>query len=858
MKRIIDNINKKRIIVVYSLILSFLFLFLWVHSGNFNIGRTESTVYDYTSWDSLLVKGYEVQDKCFTKEKDGAYIVIPQGDIVDRLSIELMSSDSDGLSARVYFSDSNGDFVTDKSLKKVFKDNNVSYNLPSVPGPFKIKFEGNDNAIQLNKISLYKSEMVLNRHLVIIVLLAFVVVFIAFTLLIDLLDRYSKNDLNYFYLTIVIGLIFFVLINCCTNSYYWNSYFFANPNGAFMDHFSMLFVARGVDPYSANASYPAICFIILKFINNFIPETNQAINSADEIRGNSFALSVFIFAILICILAIFIIIKKINVANASDIKVALMLLTGPMLYVIQRGNILLLAFVFILLYLYFYDSDDKRLRYISYIALAIAASIKIYPAVFGLMTVRKKRYKDAIVLAILGAMVFIIPFFAYDGVASIRGFLHGLAEAGESMTAQGVGYNISLDNIFQTLNLALGIHVPSSSIMLIIVNIVLVVLALRTYKEWHAWFLLATICAWYPVFSFTYVVLMFYPAILVALRDDDSLRKTDYILFGIMLTPLALPYIKRIDEYVVTTNFEMGLSFSTVILNLIIIYWVIRIAIEVFFKKNSIELAKKRVLINRILSILLVVLTVFIFEYSYVRPFDRHYKFAGLGTPNNPYQISSIEDYLYLVEKVNSGETFAGAYFIQTADIQFDGKTSIDPLGWGDEDKRFSGVYNGQGYSVIDFYTLSDDDENMGLFGVLDGQVYNLNIKNCNIAGNIVGGIAYEVTSKGRIENCYVNGIVYGYQAGGIAAINHGTIKNCVSFVNIDATDIYGVSENMDGAVTINNYSNNNKWNGVLNADTIAVINSHVVRMNNALFNPIELCSWTTDQDYFMLVNVKE
>jgi hypothetical protein len=64
----------------------------------------------------------------------------------------------------------------------------------------------------------------------------------------------------------------------------------------------------------------------------------------------------------------------------------------------------------ILIYLRYYNSNSKKLQYMSFFALAMAAGIKIVPAIFGVLLIREKRYRDACICAIIGVFVFFVPF----------------------------------------------------------------------------------------------------------------------------------------------------------------------------------------------------------------------------------------------------------------------------------------------------------------------------------------------------------------------------------------------------------------------------------------------------------------
>ena len=83
-------------------------------------------------------------------------------------------------------------------------------------------------------------------------------------------------------------------------------------------------------------------------------------------------------------------------------------------YSVMRGNIILLAVACTLCYMLLYDSKNKGLRQIALLSLALATNIKIYPAIFGCLLLKEKRWKDACLCALYAVLMLIIPFFTYD------------------------------------------------------------------------------------------------------------------------------------------------------------------------------------------------------------------------------------------------------------------------------------------------------------------------------------------------------------------------------------------------------------------------------------------------------------
>ena len=122
---------------------------------------------------------------------------------------------------------------------------------------------------------------------------------------------------------------------------------------------------------------------------------------------------------------------------------------------------------------------------------------------------------------------------------------------------------------------------------------------------------------------------------------------------------------------------------------------------------------------------------------------------AGSGTQEDPYQISSAANLLWMSQNIKKGDTvaedapeatdgtygpsFAGVYFKQTCDIDLGGK-SLPSIGYyyGNETRMaaFGGVYDGNGFTIRGgtIAATYDDcalehDWGYGLFGVIYGAV---------------------------------------------------------------------------------------------------------------------------------------
>jgi hypothetical protein len=156
----------------------------------------------------------------------------------------------------------------------------------------------------------------------------------------------------------------------------------------------------------------------------------------------------------------------------------------------------------------------------------------------------------------------------------------------------------------------------------------------------------------------------------------------------------------------------------------------------------------------------------------------------GSGTEADPYLI-------YTSEQLNMIGLFScdwDKHFKLMADIDlssFTG-TSFNIIGINPY-IPFSGVFDGNGHTILNFTCDSNDRDYIGLFGYVSGgnaEIKNLELINPDVdagTGAYVGSFAGR--NGGNINNCYVEGgnVTGEYHVGGLVGYNSGTITNCYS-----------------------------------------------------------------------------
>ncbi|MCD9024643.1 S-layer homology domain-containing protein [Cohnella silvisoli] len=149
---------------------------------------------------------------------------------------------------------------------------------------------------------------------------------------------------------------------------------------------------------------------------------------------------------------------------------------------------------------------------------------------------------------------------------------------------------------------------------------------------------------------------------------------------------------------------------------------------------------------------------------------------GGIGIEEDPYLIANAAQ----LDAVRHYRT--GAYKL-IADIDLSSYANADgwvPIGTGDLELSFSGMMDGNGYSITGLKMNRPTADNVGLFGYVTGNITNLKLDDVDIIGkDFVGGIAGFV-KYGTISNSKSSGAVTGNNdvGGLVGRVYPGTINN--------------------------------------------------------------------------------
>ena len=295
------------------------------------------------------------------------------------------------------------------------------------------------------------------------------------------LNKYENNQVLTVFLTgMLLMMIICTILSLLTEGKAFAYMLHPNPPYVFMDHYSM--VADSYDhPYTKHGEiYPplGICFyaIIAHFTVPFVKYSGSSWDMALAMRDTSMPAMVFMVLIIALVISFYMIYQKFmekDIGRAEYNMLFIMLLFSyPVLFGISTGNYIFLSVLCCVLYIYGYDSDNKWIRYLSYISLGVAAGLKITPAFLAVLTLKRKGWLELGKCVAIVTVLLIGPFIFTDGdpISYVR---HVIEYASSVPTSFGfLNINDLLDalglNIYGAL--AVEILVLGAVLMLILMD----------------------------------------------------------------------------------------------------------------------------------------------------------------------------------------------------------------------------------------------------------------------------------------------------------------------------------------------------------------------------------------------------
>lgn len=342
-----------------------------------------------------------------------------------------------------------------------------------------------------------------------------------------------------------------------------------NKDDVFMDFFNSIVDCSGDAYGESGVIYPPLVVLFYKFCSLFF---NVDSMKASEVRETSLGMIIFVcFTIVSYILFAKLIYKYKNGSFANKSLFAFFtLFSFPMIYLIERGNIIVLVLPLLLYFVNEYDSDVKYKRHLAYICLAISVAIKIYPVFFGLLLLKKKKnYKNILLCIFYGAVFFFVPFIFVGGFSQLGVLIHNILYTSSMFGSKGFGFKVSISNTFSLFGHVFN-HVrlfeTAGNVFLIITVLagLFLILFNKWNEDWKIYAVISLIIILVPGFSYIYSVAYMIIPLLFFLNKKET-KWIDYI-YSLLFIAQFIFLVAKTDELFPSFNSaELNCNIATVV-----------------------------------------------------------------------------------------------------------------------------------------------------------------------------------------------------------------------------------------------------------------------------------------------------
>lgn len=377
-----------------------------------------------------------------------------------------------------------------------------------------------------------------------------------------------NNTSKLFYIISFASLVVCIIMGVLSNGVTVSNLLF-NKDDVFMDFFNSVVDCSGDAYGESGVIYPPLVVLFYKFCSMFF---NIDSMKASEVREKSLGMIIFVcFTIVSYILFAKLIYKYKNGSFANKSLFAFFtLFSFPMIYLIERGNIIVLVLPLLLYFVNEYDSDVKYKRHLAYICLAISVAIKIYPVFFGLLLLKKKKnYKNILLCIFYGAVFFFVPFIFVGGFSQLGVLIHNILYTSSMFGSKGFGFKVSISNTFSLFGHVFN-HVrlfeTAGTVFLIITVLagLFLILFNKWNEDWKIYAVISLIIILVPGFSYIYsVAYMIIP--LLFFLNKKEIKWIDYI-YSLLFIAQFIFLVAKTDELFPSFNSaELNCNIATVV-----------------------------------------------------------------------------------------------------------------------------------------------------------------------------------------------------------------------------------------------------------------------------------------------------
>lgn len=349
------------------------------------------------------------------------------------------------------------------------------------------------------------------------------------------MNNIKKNWDIYLFSILTLGLFLFwyVLFARDPNGSQSNV-FFSNATDWFMDYFNTVYMTVGKSPYTWGylpaRNYLPIAYLLLYPASFLFEYDVEDVYTSYDARYFPYPSIIFLLIMVVWVgLLLYVLYRASRRSESSRLLLVLsVLFSCIMLLNLDRSNEVILTAALAFIFLLKYDAPSPAQRHLALIALALSATLKIVPAVLGIVLVYKKQWKDLLFLVLYTLAFALLPFFWLEGSFSdnFNALLTNLSLHAEAYKDGNLG--LTAATIFS------GLHLSGSWLNYLLVAVA----AFSAWKLHAAWqqqllLLLAAVLSTGQQGDYTLILLLL--PMITFFNEPASPKKIGWILLFVLL-----------------------------------------------------------------------------------------------------------------------------------------------------------------------------------------------------------------------------------------------------------------------------------------------------------------------------------
>lgn len=337
----------------------------------------------------------------------------------------------------------------------------------------------------------------------------------------------GKDPTWYFSFFVFVGLALFAVRCLVMGSQSLTEIFHLGTADLFGDFFAAACdAARGAAAYGElGVIYPPLANLVLLLFSRLLPDAYLTGGDAAAWRQYNGAVLFYLLFAVASALLLYVCARHFLKNGTAALALCL---SFPVCFLLERGNMLLLALLPLLCFTHYFESERPALRELALVALGFSAALKLYPLLFSLALPAARRWRELFRVFGYTALFCVLPSFFFGGPLA----LWLMVKNAFSFTA--AGQNATHFMAVLGLDAATGTLLLCTLYFLALCAVLLAVL-LRV-PTWQLFALCATALLCFSSIFSAYNWLLFLPA-LFTLFEKKCKNAVEWCYFWLMSAP---------------------------------------------------------------------------------------------------------------------------------------------------------------------------------------------------------------------------------------------------------------------------------------------------------------------------------